>query len=146
MEQNRKQLRISSLIVLLFAAVTLVQIISEVLFGDLESAVIPEGAPENILLITQIVLLVISLVLLLPQIYVGLKGLKVAKTPNSSKGHIVWAIILLAISILNMITPVVDIVKGGNAFDNLSSFFSYLLEATIFFEYIRYARAVAKGN
>lgn len=144
MEQTRKHLKISSLIVLLFAALSLLNIVSELLFGDLNNATIPEGSPDNILLITKIILLVFSLVLLAPQIYIGFKGLKMAKNPDSSKAHIVWAIILFVLSIVGLISPAIAIVKQDNVFEHVSEFFSIVLEAVIFYDYIRCARAVSK--
>lgn len=145
MEQARKQLKLSSLFLLLFAGLSVIQLGAELLFGELNSATIPEGAPENILLITKIILSVLTILILLPQIYVGLKGLKFAKNPDSSKGHIVWAIILFVISVLYMISPVANIIKGGDASENIKTIASYALEAIIYFEYIHYARALIKN-
>ena len=98
MEQTQKSLKLSSIFVLLFAGLSMVEIVAELLFGEINSVVIPEGAPENILMITKIILLAVSLLFLLPQLYIGIKGLKIAKCPDSSKGHIIWAAILLTFS------------------------------------------------
>ena len=144
MEQAKKHLKVSSLIVLLFAALTLLQIVTELFFGDLKSAVIPDGAPENILMITQIVIMVVSLLLLLPSIYVGVKGLRIAKNPSSGKAHIVWACIILAVSVSGLIDPVVAIIKQGGGFENFSSLFSIILDVVIYYDYIKYAREIAK--
>lgn len=143
-EQARKKLKIWSLVVLLFAALTLLQIVAELMFGELNSIPIPAGAPENTLLITKVVLLVVSLVLLLPQVYVGLKGLKIAKTPKSSKGHIIWAYIMFALSALWLIDPVVGIVNRREVSGNISMLFSILLDLVIYYDYIKAAKEVAK--
>ena len=144
MEQARKHLKISSFVVLLFAGLTLLQIITELVFGELNSAQIPAGAPENTLLITKIIVLVVSLLLLLPSVYVGLKGLRIAKEPNSSKGHIIWAGIIFVFSILELIDPVVGILKYGSWGENAGALFSIALDMVIYYDYIKYARAVAK--
>ena len=68
---------------LALAFFSLLQIVSELLYGELNNAVIPEGAPENILPITKIVLFSVALLLTLPNIYIGIKGLRIAKKPNS---------------------------------------------------------------
>ena len=146
MEQTRKHLKLSAIVVLVFAGLSLVQIISELLFGDINSAEIPEASPENVLLITKIILLVVSFVLLLPQIYVGIKGLKVAKNPDNSKGHIVWACILLVLSVIDLIEPITGFFSQGFVYENITAFFSVLLEITIYYDFIKYARAVLKGN
>ena len=146
MEQTRKQLKISSFLVLLFAGLSLLNLISELAFGEINNAAMPEGAPENILLITKIILISLSVIFLLPQIYVGVKGFMEAKNPTFARAHIVWAKILFVLSVIAMITPLVEIFKWNSVFANVSEFFSILVEALVFFEYIKYATAFSKGN
>ena len=129
---------------LALAFFSLLQIVSELLYGELNNAVIPEGAPENILPITKIVLFSVALLLTLPNIYIGIKGLRIAKKPNSSKGHIVWAIILLAFAALFLIEQGVGFIHDGFNFENISAFCSIVVEVTVFVEYIRLAIAVRK--
>ena len=57
MEQSRKNLKLSSIAVLALALFSMLQLVSELLFGDFNQAAIPEGAPDNILLITRSVLM-----------------------------------------------------------------------------------------
>ena len=144
MEQTRKYLKLSSIAVLALAFFSLLQIVSELLYGELNNAVIPEGAPENILPITKIVLFSVALLLTLPNIYIGIKGLRIAKKPNSSKGHIVWAIILLAFATLFLIEQGVGFIHDGFNFENISAFCSIVVEVTVFVEYFRLAIAVRK--
>ena len=144
MEQTRKNLKLSSIAVLALAFFSLLQIVSKLLYGDLNNAVIPEGAPENILPMTQIVLFSVALLLTLPNIYIGIKGLRIAKKPNSSKGHIVWAIILLVFASLSLIEQGVGFIHDGFNFENISAFCSIVVEVTVFVEYIRLAIAVRK--
>ena len=56
MEQSRKQLKLTSIVVLVLAGFSMLQIVGELLFGELSNPAIPEGAPDNILLITKIFL------------------------------------------------------------------------------------------
>ena len=144
MEQTRKYLKLSSIAVLALAFFSLLQIVSELLYGELNNAVIPEGAPENILPITKIVLFSVALLLTLPNIYIGIKGLRIAKKPNSSKGHIVWAIIILAIAALFLIEQGVGFIHDGFNFESISAFCSIVVEVAVFVEYIRLAIAVRK--
>ena len=144
MEQTRKNLKLSSIAVLALAVFSLLQIVSELLYGELNNAVIPEGAPENILPITKIVLFSVALLLTLPNIYIGIKGLRIAKKPNSSKGHIVWAIILLVFAALFLIEQGVGFIHDGFNFENISAFCCIVVEVTVFVEYIRLAIAVRK--
>ena len=144
MEQAKKQLKTSSYFVLLFAGLSLLNIIAALVFGDLNSAEIPEGSPENILLITKMILLGISLVILLPKFYVGMKGLKIVKNPNSSKKHITWAMIILVFEAIGFIDPITALLNQGALMDNLVTLADVLLEVIIIYEYIKYAKAVAK--
>ena len=78
MRQARKHLKITSIIILILAVATLMDIVAEILsmnLGDFAA----EGFTEDILRITKIVVLAVSILCLLPQIYIGLKGLKIAK-------------------------------------------------------------------
>ena len=129
---------------LALAVFSLLQIVSKLLYGELNNAVIPEGAPENILPITKIVLFSVALLLTLPNIYIGIKGLRIAKKPNSSKGHIVWAIILLVFASLSLIEQGVGFIHDGFNFENISAFCSIAVEVAVFVEYIRLAIAVRK--
>lgn len=145
MEQSRKNLKLSSIAVLALFGFSFLQIVAELIFGELNNATIPEDAPENILLITKIFLFSFGLLLTLPSIYIGIKGLRIAKKPNASKGHIIWAIILFVIAALSLISPVIDFVNNGFKNGNISGFFSILLEVAVLFEYIQYAVSVRKS-
>ena len=146
MEQTRNHLKFSSLAILAIAFFSLINIVSEFLVGELNNAEIPAGSLDNILLITKIILMVVSLVCLLPQVYIGIKGLKVAKNPDSSKAHIVWGIILLVLAIIGMISPLIAVIKQDDVFENASALLSILVEVAFFYDYVKYARAVAKAN
>lgn len=147
MEETRKYLKTSSFVVLALAVLSLLNILFEVFFGELNgelnNATIPEGAPDNIVLIAQIFILSVSLLLLLPQFYIGIKGLKIAKKPDSSKGHIVWGIILIVFTVIELLSPLFALIRGDEgAFGNFSEVCSIAVDAFVLFEYVKYARAV----
>ena len=146
MKQSRMHLKITSIIVLVFAAFSFLNILSELVLGALNDATIPEGSPDNILLITKVFLLVVTLIMLAPQIYIGIKGIKVANKPNSSKAHIVWAIILLAFSVSCLVSPIAAIAANEDIFSNVFSILSVIVEILIYFDYTRCAIAVSKGK
>ena len=146
MEQSRKNLKILSIVMVVFAVLTLLSLVTELIFGNFNDAVIPEGSPDNILLITKIFVAVISFAFLLPQIYVGIKGLKMAKNPDSSKGHIIWATILLVISVIGLVSPIVSIIKLEAIFENISTIITILVDVVIYYLFIKYAKIVAKEN
>ena len=84
--------------------------------------------------------------MLLPQIYIGLKGIKIAKTPDSSKAHVVWGIILLVLTVLGLIPLIVEIVQSGDVLANVVSCLSIALDSIVLGGYVKYASIVAKEN
>ena len=150
MEQSRKNLKNSSIIVLALAGLSLLNILFELFFGELSgelnNATVPEGAPENVVLIARIFILVVSVLMLLPQVYIGIKGLKIAKKPNASGGHIVWGIILVVLTAAGLISPLVSFLKGnGDAFANVSEFLSIAVDVAVLAGYVKFAMNVRKG-
>lgn len=146
MENTRKHLKFSSLAILALAGLTLINIVSELLVGEFNNTEIPAGSPDNILLIAKIVLMAVSLLCLLPQVYIGIKGLKVAKNPDSSKAHIMWGTILLALAIVGLVSPLIAIFQQDAVFENVSELLSIAIEVAFFYDYVKYAKAVAKEN
>ena len=144
--EKRKHLKWSSIAILAFAVFTLLELVSEILIGELNNVEIPEGAPSNVLLITKVLLLCVSVLFTIPSLYVGFKGLKMAMTPDNSKGHIVWAKILFLLAVLSLAAPVFDFINKADAVESLGGLFSVLLEIVIYFDYIKHATAVAKEN
>ena len=142
MEKTRKNLKITSIVLLIFAGTSLINILGEILFGEFNNA----GAPANVLLITKIILLVFSTLLIWPQIYVGIKGLKIANTSNNAKKPIFWATVLLVLSILGLISPALELLKGASVYQSLGSILSMLIEVYLYFEYIKYAKEIAKAK
>ena len=142
MEQARKNLKVTSIAVLILAGLSLINLVMEIFFGEMNET----GASESILLVAKITLVVVSLLLLLPQVYVGMKGLRVVANPDASKAHIIWATILLVLAALGVITPVLSIVKLENLLGNISALISALAEVVIFFIYVKNASVISKEN
>lgn len=145
MEQSRKHLKITSIVVLIFASLSLINVTTSLFFGDLMNVEFPVGSAENMVMIAQIFVLAVSAILRLPHIYIGVKGLRVAKNPNSSKGHIIWAMILFVFAILGLISPVVGLVQRTEVSENVSTLLGVLLDIAIFFDYIKHARAISQA-
>ena len=150
MEQTKKNLKTSSVIVLALAGLSLLNILFELFFGELNgelnNATIPTGSPDNVVFIAQMFILVVSVLMLLPQVYIGIKGLKIAKRPNSSKGHIIWGVILVVFAACGLISPLVAFLQGdGEAFANASEFLSIAVDVTVLAGYVKNAIDVRKG-
>lgn len=149
MEQAKKHLKTMSIVVLILAGLSLINILFALFFGELneelQNATIPEGAPENVGQIAQIFILVVALLLLLPHLYIGIKGIKIAKKPNSSVGHIVWGVILIAFTALALVSPILGLAQGSDeVFANISALCSIVVDLMVLFDYVKYAIAVRK--
>ena len=140
MEQSRKRLKLASIAILAFMGLQLLRIITDLAIGAFGGA----EAAETTEFIANMVLLAVTLLFMLPQLYVGIKGLRIARDPDGSKGHIVWAVILLFICILGIFDPIINIIGGIDVEDSVTSFFDILLQALFYFMYIKYARKVSQ--
>ena len=144
MEKSRKYLKIYSIVVLVYTLGIILNLVAGL--SELNNATIPAGSPDNIVLITKVILMVVSGILLLPQIFIGLKGIKVANNPDSSKSHIVVATILFVLAIFSTITPISSIIKKEAVGENIRNLLSIAVELYLYFDYIKYARLVAEEN
>ena len=144
MEKSRKYLKIYSIVVLVYTLGIILNLVAGL--SELNNATIPAGSPDNIVLITKVILMVVSGILLLPQIFIGLKGIKVANNPDSSKSHIVVATILFVLAIFSTITPISSLIKKEAVGENIRNLLSIAVELYLYFDYIKYARLVAEEN
>ena len=144
MSNSRNHLKEASFLVLLFTAFSFIRMIIQVFVG-FEADPTQVGISHEIIVATRIVMLVVGLILLLPQLYVGVKGMKIAKNPTSSKGHIVWAVILLVFSAFGIIATVSSIAEQVNVVDNVITLVNHALDVIVYCMYIKYANRVLKG-
>ena len=147
MEKNKKDLKIYSILILVFVAISLVKIIVSACVNGLpQLAEIPEGMTKETVQIVSIVAFVISFIVLIPQIYVGIKGVKIGTGATANgKAHMIWAIILAVLACVSTISAIIELTK---VFD-----FSYVLnaldaavDALLFISYYLLARKIAAKN
>ena len=144
MSNSRNHLKEASFLVLLFTAFSFIRMIIQVFVG-FEADPTQVGVSHEIIVVTMIVMFAVGLILLLPQLYVGVKGMKIAKNPTSSKGHIVWAVILLVFSAFGIISTVTSIAEQINVVDNVITLVDHALDVIVYCMYIKYANRVLKG-
>jgi uncharacterized membrane protein len=145
MEKNKKNLKVLSILILALAVYSLIRIVLSVFSIDLNPEDLTDGASATHLLIGQIFVCVVSVILLIPQIFVGIKGIKVSNNPDSSKAHIVWAVILTVLSVIGILSPASELIKGVAVLDNLLAVADMALDAIIYIEYINYAKKLVKA-
>lgn len=145
MNNSRSHLKEASFLVLLFTAFSFIRMIIQFFVVGFEVDPAQVGASHELIVAAMIVVFVIGLILLLPQLYVGVKGMKIAKNPNFSKGHIVWAVILLIFSAFGIISTVSSIAEQINVVDNVITLVDHALDVIVYCMYIKYANRVLKG-
>ena len=143
MTNSRKNLRDISAIVLFFAVINCVREVLNIFLVDFKMATLPEGATEGLVLVTQIVMAAFALIFLIPDLYVGVKGLKVAKKPDSSKAHIVWATILAVLSVFALLSHISGLAQSGIV-NGLINIIGTAADVAIYVWYIVCAKQVRK--
>jgi hypothetical protein len=103
-----------------------------------------EGMTKEMANVVVIISFVLSLVALLPQIYVGVKGIKIANGAPSGKAHIVWAIILAVFAAIAVISAISNLTKVLN-FDAVLTALDPAIDVVIYVFYYIYARKIAKA-
>ena len=142
--KSRKNLKEFSIVVLIFAGLSLLRLLFELCLGELNSMPLPEGVSAEALLVTKIILFCIGCFLTFPQIYIGVRGIMIAKNPTPAKAHIVVAIVLLVSILVTLGTPIINLMNGVSPLDNISDLCNIILNACVTFIYIRYAIDVMK--
>ena len=146
METSRKNLKSMSLLILFLAALSLTRNIIDAVSTGFKADNVPNGMTETAVMIATIVAFVVSLVLLIPQIYVGVKGVKVANNPEtSSKGYIIWAKILFVFAIIATVFSVVDLVNAADKLNSVLALVNVILDVVVYFLFIKYANQVTKS-
>ena len=143
MEKAKRNLKEISIVLLILVGLSLVRMIVEVALGGLMVQELPEGVTEELMQAALIIVFVIGLLILLPQIYVGIKGIKESKKPTSSRAHIVWAKIIFVLSIIALISPISSLIQGADIVDNVLTLVDILLDVVLYFLFIIYANKVS---
>ena len=145
MENARKNLKDYSILILIFTAVSFVRLIVEVFMMDFNMDALPEGATAGLVLAAQIAFCVVSFILLLPQIFIGVRGFKISKNPDHSKAHIVWATILTVLSVMAILSSGVNMIQTGKVGGNLFELADMVIDTVLYIVYIRCAKQVLKA-
>lgn len=144
MEKARRGIKDVSVLILIFAVLSFIDAIVNVFIQDINLAILPEGITTELVLAAKITICVIGFIVLVPQVYVGVKGFKISENPDYSKAHIVWAIILAVLSILGIISPISNIIKNADLIDNLFALADAVIEAIAYILYVLYAKQIIK--
>jgi hypothetical protein len=138
MEKSRKYLKFMSEIILICLTFSFIRTILEVLLIKVNI----DNVPNQFMLIAKIMLCVIYALLYAPQIYIGVKGIKVANTPDSSKAHIVWAVIFLVFAVFGIISSVSGLIKAEDVTNNIFALVDAAIDLALYVFYVKFAKQV----
>lgn len=140
MEKTRKQLKEISVVILILAAFSLIRSVIDVILTDFSQASRLEGVTPSLILATQIFLIVFAFVLMIPEIYVGVKGIKIANASSSSKAPIVWAVILAIFSGVGVISSVSSLIHQGDLVGDLLALANTVVDVLLYITYINHVK------
>lgn len=140
-EQTKKNLRIISLCLVIFSIVSLALAAMDLItfWMDRDNY---SGTSDGVVLASIGIVGVMSLLMVAVQIYIGLKGMKVAKEPDSSKGHITWATVLLVLSIIALVSPVMEMIQTKAIVANVVTIIDCLVDVLLYYYFIKWAKEV----
>ena len=146
MNKDRKTLKEYSIVILALALFSLVRMVVDVcVFGFDTTGIVIEGATPQLIRIAGIIAFALAIVLLIPNVFVGVRGINESKNPSGKKGHIVWSLVLAILALIALVFAVIDIIKGYNL-NKLIEIADIVLDVAIFGAYYSTAKKVAKSK
>ena len=144
MKDAKKRLYLISILILAVTVYSFVSASLRIFLMKANMETLSDIITESNLLMVKIITFVFNLLVTLPFVYVGIKGIKFSKKPDLSKAHIVWATIFEVLIIIGIALTVFNMVKTGNIMSDLRALIDSVLEAIVFFVYIKSAKQVVK--
>ena len=145
MEKNKKNLKELSILVLILVGITFIKNIVTVCINGFTVASQLPGIAADLVEITAIISFIIGLLLLLPEIYIGVKGIKIANGAQSGKAPIVWAVIFAILAGISVISGLSGIFKGFET-GKFLDFLNAAIDVAVYVCYIVYVRKVLQAK
>ena len=138
MGNAKKNLKFMSDLILIFLTCSFIRTILEVFMTDIKV----NNISAEFMIVAKIILCLIYVVIFLPQIYVGVKGIKMSKKPDSSKAHIIWAVIFVAFAVFSAVSAVVNMINNKDMTGNIFRLIDAVIDFVLYFFYVKYAKQV----
>ena len=146
--KNRKDLHDYGLVLILLGALNLFTFISSVVAGwiDGTTAELLAAVEPEILLAVKIVLGIVGGLMglfVVADVLIGIKALKVSKSPNADKGYITAAKVFFVLSIVAAASALASFFDGKTpVVDAILNFASTASGAAVYFLFVKAAKAV----
>lgn len=140
--QDKKNLKILSILFLVLAALNVVSVIASYALGELSPAYLMEKTQvsESLARTSVTVVIVIAALSVLVLAYLGLMGLRQCKGKPTGKSHITLAKICMAFLFINVLSCLLSTINAPG--DNWVDLCSSVASVIIGFAYIRLARSI----
>lgn len=148
MEKTKRDLWITSVVILVLTLIVVVNaIIGAASTGFTFNAAPVDGLSKEIVQMISIIVWAISLIILIPQIYVGYTGMRISKgqADPSKKGHLIWAIILAIFSLISVITSISNIANSKNFASDIINLVDAILSVLLFGSYVFFVRKLSRA-
>lgn len=150
MKGKKLDLFILSIVILATAAFALVQSIVNVAINGfaIDAASLGEGmtiTPE-VATIIGVIGFAIGVIFLLPQVFVGIRGMQNAKGPMEKQGHITWTKVLFVFAIISAVAAIISAFTTNDLLNSIINIATNIVNVCIYYFYIKYAKAINKAE
>ena len=143
--EKKKDLKIVSIAILALLGLTLITTIVTACINGIPQIQATEGLSKDVLQIASIFAFVLTFVLLLPQVYIGVKGIKIANGGEFGKAPFVWVIILAILAVIATISALSNMFNAFN-FDTILVAVDCALDVVLYVCYYLCIRSIAKAK
>ena len=147
--KNRKNLHGYGLVLIILGILHFFKyvstIISSVIHGDMAKAFAEQNAGLAVKIVTGVVFAILAFIVL-ADVIIGIKALKVSKNPTADKGHIVAAKVFFVLSVIAAVAALISIFGAtkDSIDDCILNLSSSTLDACVYVIFIQAATAVRK--
>ena len=147
--KNRKNLHGYGLVLIILGILHFFKyvstIISSVIHGDMAKAFTEQNADLAVKIVTGVIFAILGFIVL-ADVIIGIKALKVSKNPTADKGHIVAAKVFFVLSVIAAVAALISIFGAtkDSIDDCILNLSSSILDACVYVIFINAATAVRK--
>ena len=143
MENTKKNLKHASIGILILAGLSLISGILHLANIDVTKLDVPQGTTPELAKTIAIISGVISLLFILPRVYIGVVGIRGAK--EGSRAHIIVAIIFCIFSAIGVIAGISGLFGAASMLNAILNLVESIAVTTLYVIYIKCAREIAKA-
>ena len=148
--KNRKNLHDCGLVLIIFGVLNLFMFVSGVIAGLVDGTLAEALAtvPPEMLVAVKVMLGVIGgimVLLVFADVLIGIKALKVSKTPSADKGYIITAKVFFVMSVIATVSACFTLFDGSaNIVDAILNFVNSALNVAVYVLFVKAAQAVRR--